>query len=108
MPPWDAEGQPLAFAGLWDRWQNPVGEMVDSCSIVTAAAQGVAKPYHHRMPVLLDPTQYQGWMERETDPATLKAWLADLPEPPLQVWPVSTEVNDPRNDGPQLLEAVSD
>lgn len=103
-----AAGQPLAFAGLWDRWQDPQGETVDSCSIITAEAVGVTKPYHHRMPVILDASQYQGWMERETDQATLAGWLGTLPAPPLQCWPVSTRVNDPRNDDPHLVEpAVS-
>jgi putative SOS response-associated peptidase YedK len=97
-------GQPLAFAGLWDRWQDPQGATLDSCSIITAAALGVTKPYHHRMPVILDASQYRGWMARETDVATLATWLEKLPAPPLQCWSVSTRVNDPGNDDPELLE----
>ncbi len=101
-------GHPLAFAGLWDRWQDPLGETVDSCSIITAAALGVAKPYHHRMPVILDARKYRGWMERETATDTLAEWLGSLAAPPLQCWPVSTRVNDPRNDDEQLLQRQAD
>ena len=103
-----ADDQPIAFAGLWDRWQDPGGELVDSCSIVTTAARGVPAPYHDRMPAILAQDQYQGWMSRETDLNTLLTWLGELPDPPLKVWPVSKAVNDPRNDGPELLREVGD
>lgn len=100
------DGRPLAFAGLWDRWQEPAGGAIDSCTIVTVPAEGVVKPIHHRMPLILAASQQRGWMDRDTAATKLEEWLQAKFAPPLQCWPVSPTVNDPRNDGPELTQPV--
>src|SRR5947207_1224429 len=60
-----AEGQPFAFAGLWDRWRGPDGsseEAVESCTIVTTTANELCGEIHERMPVILRPSDYDLWL----------------------------------------------
>src|SRR5512140_2504572 len=57
----------FAFAGLWDRWENQEEGVIETCTILTTAANAVLSPIHHRMPVILPPTEYARWL----DPAVL-------------------------------------
>lgn len=101
-----ADGAPLVFAGLWSGFTHPEsGERIRSCAIVTAAAAGPVARLHHRMPVVLAPAAWERWLDPQlTDPLEAEALLAtgaDLPEVVIDA--VSREVNDVRNNGPQLL-----
>jgi putative SOS response-associated peptidase YedK len=58
-------GGPFAFAGLWERWHGEEGD-VQSCSIVTTAANELMRPLHDRMPVILDPKDYAAWLDQDT------------------------------------------
>lgn len=62
--------QHFAFAGLWERWQSPNGKPLDTCTILTTAANQVLAPIHDRMPVILHPDDYELWLaagERQRD-----------------------------------------
>ena len=60
------DGEPLGFAGLWETWKH--GEvMLESCSIVTTEANGMMSELHNRMPVILDPEDYDWWMSGSRD-----------------------------------------
>ena len=48
-------GSLFAFAGLWDRWRDPSGNWIKTCSILTTAPNAVTSAVHDRMPVILDP-----------------------------------------------------
>ena len=48
----------MAFAGLWDSWKSPEGEVVDSCTILTTASNPLIEPVHERMPVLCEDRNY--------------------------------------------------
>lgn len=67
------EGALFAFAGLWDRWKDPSGQWVKSCSILTTTPNAVTSSVHDRMPVILDPDSYDLWLDpgmRDTDEAS--------------------------------------
>jgi putative SOS response-associated peptidase YedK len=53
----------FAFAGLWDRWKDPSGGWIKTCSILTTAPNAVTSPVHDRMPVILDPDGYDLWLD---------------------------------------------
>lgn len=101
----DADG--FAFAGLWERWhENDDAEPLDSVTICTTEANNFMAGIHQRMPVILKPGDYGDWLSRDNsgDDVTyslLKPWPRDN----LQAWPVSTAVNRPQNDRPELVEA---
>ena len=90
----------LAFAGLWDHWENPEGQSIDSCTIITTVANDVMKPIHDRMPVILDPEDYEDWLEKGGK-ELLQPYAGEM-----VCYPVSTVVNNPRNNGKDLIEPV--
>jgi putative SOS response-associated peptidase YedK len=99
------DGQPFALAGLWDQWLSPDGEVVESCTIVTTDANDLVRPLHDRMPVIVDPRDYDRWLDRRLhDPEQLQEILKPYPSAALTAYPVNSMVNDPRRDDPQCLE----
>ena len=99
--------QPFAFAGLWEQWQPPEGEVIESCTILTTEPNELLRPIHNRMPVILSPTSYDQWLDPTVqDTVPLKALLRPYPGDELLAYPVSTLVNNPRHDAPDCLEPL--
>ncbi|MCA7118287.1 MAG: SOS response-associated peptidase [Acidibrevibacterium sp.] len=95
------DGETLAFAGLWDGWRSPEGEVLRSFAIIVTAANATMAPIHDRMPVILAPKHWPLWLgETEGDAASL---LHPASGDTLRVWPVSTRVNRPANNDADLL-----
>jgi len=94
----------FGIAGLYARWIGEGGEVVDSCTLITTEANATLAPYHHRMPVILGPDRYGQWLDRsQEDPEALAPLLAPCPPAWLDASPVSTRINNPRNDDPNCL-----
>jgi putative SOS response-associated peptidase YedK len=101
-------GEPFAFAGLWENWQDPQsGEWLRSCTILTTEANALVRPTHDRMPVILPEACHRAWLGETADVADLKAMLSPLDASLMEAWEVSPRVNSPRNNGPQLVERYS-
>ena len=97
---------PLAFAGLWEGWRSPDGEVIRSFAILTTTANATMRQLHARMPVILEPAQWPVWLgEAEGDPAAL---MRPAPNDVLRLWPVSRAVNNVRNNGSDLLDRIDD
>ena len=97
-------GKMLAFAGLWDLWEQN-GELVESCSILTMAANDFMRPIHERMPVILEKRDYETWLDCSSEnPSRI---LQQYPSSKMQSWPVSTLVGNPSNNLPELIEPVA-
>jgi len=96
-------GRPFAFAGLWE---PPVGnDAPATCTILTTEPNGVTRPVHDRMPVILSPAAYARWLDPSPgDAVALRLLLAPFPAEAMTARPVSTVVNDARFDGPACLE----
>jgi putative SOS response-associated peptidase YedK len=97
------DGRPFAFAGLWEHWHSPDGELVDSYTFLTTAANEVMKPVHDRMPVILDPADYDRWLDRKRPGEALTPLLRPYEGKGLVAEPVSTFVNNPRHEGPECI-----
>jgi putative SOS response-associated peptidase YedK len=102
------DGQPMGFAGLWETWADPAtGEVVTTCTIVTCAPNELMAELHDRMPVILDPADYDAWLDpadpRGADPRGAEL-LRPCPAEWLEAVPVSTRVNSPRNDDPSVIQ----
>jgi putative SOS response-associated peptidase YedK len=97
------EDGPFAFAGLWERWHR--GEaVIESCTILTSDANELVASLHDRMPVILDPDDYDAWLDPDVkDTARLTALLAPFPAGRMTAYAVSTAVNSPRHEGPELI-----
>jgi putative SOS response-associated peptidase YedK len=102
-----ADGGPFGFAGLWERWEDPEGEAVESCAIVTTTANDVVAPVHDRMPVIVPQGEYELWLApRITDATRLASVLRPYPAEALRGHPVSLRVNSPGNDDPACIAPV--
>ena len=99
-------GDPLALAGLWEVWKDREVEDADwvkSCTIITTDPNGLLRPIHNRMPVVLPPEVWDEWLDpANDDAASLERLLVPAPDDLLELYPVSTEVNNVKNNGPQL------
>jgi putative SOS response-associated peptidase YedK len=98
----------FCFAGVWETWQGPHGtQPIQSFTILTTAASDFVRPIHHRMPVILAPEQYAGWLG-EVSASQLELSKMVVPEKDgnLVVYPVSKRVNTPANDDPGCIEPV--
>jgi putative SOS response-associated peptidase YedK len=100
------DGQPMAFAGIWEGWRAPDGDIVRSYAILTTAANTDISVLHERMPVILEQPDWARWLGEETaDPADL---LRSAPAGTLRFWPVDKRAGNVRNDGPELLVEQTD
>lgn len=98
------DGSPFAFAGLWEQWRGPDGTALQSCTLLTTQPNDLVAAVHNRMPVILNPEAYDLWMNPEVkDPAELQSLLAPFPAAEMMAFPVSTLVNNPRNDSPDCV-----
>jgi putative SOS response-associated peptidase YedK len=97
------QGKPFAFAWLWEWWPEPKeseGEAIESCTIITTDANKLASKVHDRMPVILNPDDYSLWLDPAIDDRTkLERLIKPLPVKPMIVRPVSTFVNNVKNQG---------
>ncbi len=97
--------RPFAFAGLWDRWEPPGGEAVESCTILTTEPNDVLRPIHERMPVIVDPQAYNLWLDPTVQSVeAIRPILQHYPADRMEAYPVSLLVNNPHHDAPACLE----
>ena len=93
-----ADGSAFAFAGLWERWQAPDGETVETCTIITTEPNDTIRPIHHRMPVILDAAGQERWLDLSA--AGGQALLKPCPDDWLVV--TAAEMPTSQADGAQL------
>lgn len=99
------DGQPMAFAGLWEGFRWPSGEVTRTFTIVTTKANADVAELHDRMPVILELADWPAWFgEVDGNPTDL---LRPSPEGTLRPWLVSRDVNTPRNNSAELLAPLA-
>jgi putative SOS response-associated peptidase YedK len=102
-----ANGDTFAFAGLWERWAGPEGEIVESCTLITTDPNEIMLPIHDRMPVILKPRDYDLWLDPKVrDLRLLKQLLRPYPSEEMVVQPVSSKVNKSNYDAPDCVEVI--
>jgi putative SOS response-associated peptidase YedK len=97
----------FALAGLWDRWEKD-GQVIESCTIVTAAAPEEMKFVHHRIPVHMTVAQANEWTRIDTTAESLGDMLKPEIRTSIRVTPVSTIVNNARNKDERCVEPLGD
>ncbi len=107
-----ADGEQLAVAGLWATWRDreagPDAPWLHSCTVITTSANDTMAPVHNRMPVILPERLWSAWLDpRNDDIAALVDMLQPAGEDVLVMHAVSTDVNNVRNRGPELIEPVA-
>lgn len=97
--------EPFAFGGLWETWHNGDGSEIKSCTIITTEPNALVSRVHNRMPVVLAAEAYQDWLDpEEREPESLNDLLGPFPAEEMTAYPVSTLVNSPANDVPEVIE----
>jgi len=99
--------RPMAFAGLWERWETPDGRMLESCTIATTSAHPVVAPVHDRMPVVIPRDDFARWLNPASSVDELQALLRPYPGDDLEAVAVSSTVNSAKNEVPGCLEAIA-
>jgi len=100
-------GELFAFAGIWDRWKDPSGNWIKTCSILTTTPNTVTSPIHDRMPVILDPDSYDLWLDPGmTNVAAVSELLKPYDARLMRCYPVSTRINHVANDDEECPRPV--
>lgn len=112
------DGQPFAFAGLWEWWSG-VGQTaggtdggqqtqpIESCTIITTEPNELMTAIHNRMPVILLPSDYDQWLDPVSQPDDLKTLLRPCPHENLEAYPVTALFGNPRNNAPALVDRIT-
>jgi putative SOS response-associated peptidase YedK len=99
---------PMAFAGIWEQWKAPDHSVLETCAILTTAANHLMESIHDRMPVILHPQEYSLWLDREvSEPESLKQLFKPYPAEVMQACQVSSLVNNPKNDTEDCITPLS-
>jgi putative SOS response-associated peptidase YedK len=96
----------IAFAGLFAYWQAPEGELVVSCALLSKAVAPSIVKIHDRMPVVLSPDSFEAWLATERSVEEIGR-LIECAREDFSGYPVSTKVNNTRNDSPDLIQDIS-
>jgi putative SOS response-associated peptidase YedK len=96
--------EPLMFAGLWER-NDKNGDPLESCTIVTCAANEFVAQFHNRMPVILPRENYGRWLS-SNDSDELQSLLAPIPADWMAAHPVTTRMNSPAFNQPSCIEPL--
>jgi putative SOS response-associated peptidase YedK len=93
-------GQPMVFAGLWERWEKGE-ELVESCTILTTDANEFMRSIHTRMPVILAPADFNRWLQTAD-----RELMRPCPDNALRAFPISVLVNNVRNNSEDCLRPL--
>ncbi len=104
-----SDGAPMAIAGLWETWAGPNGEEVDGACVLTTPANQLISAIHDRMPVILEPEDFDRWLDSDAVSAEeALALCAAAGEDILEYWPIAPEVNKVVNDDVSIQNPVGE
>jgi putative SOS response-associated peptidase YedK len=95
----------MAFAAVWDHWQQN-GQVVESCAMLTTAASPAMAKIHHRMPVMLERKDIELWLDNSASAGDLTPLMAPKLTQQLMAYPLHKTIGNSRNKDSQLLQAV--
>ncbi|RNI24161.1 SOS response-associated peptidase [Rufibacter latericius] len=100
--------QLFTFAGLWDAWvDRSTGEVLHTFTVITTEPNELMAGIHNRMPVILHPEEERIWLSGTDDIKLLAELLKPYPDEEMKAYPVSTLVNSPKNDTPEILQPMA-
>jgi putative SOS response-associated peptidase YedK len=103
------DGRAFGFAGLYESWTSPEGQVVRTCTIITTEANEVMRPIHDRMPVILPRQDEDAWLDPNlADPNVLLDLLKPYPSEDMVAYPVSRMVNSSSNDSIDCVKPIDD
>ncbi len=101
-------GEPFAFAGLWESWNDPeTREEVRTFSIITTTPNELTAPIHDRMPVILPMERRKVWLEPGRDVEELKSFLVPYPAEQMAAYAISSRVGSPKFDDAEIIAPLA-
>ena len=102
------EGGVFAFAGLWDQWKNPEGQIIESCTILTTTPNSLVADMHDRMPVIVTPDKYDLWLDPDVnDFDAIRDILKPYDAAQMRRYPVSRKLNNSKIDDAESASPVT-
>lgn len=99
-------GEPFALAGLWDEWNNDGGNLT-TFTIITTTPNKIIEPIHDRMPVILKAEDHDMWLNPDIkNTENVITLLKPYPAEEMELYEISTYVNNPKNDSPECIEPL--
>lgn len=98
--------EPFAMAGLYEKWISPVNEEIFSCTILTAEANEMIRPFHDRMPVILNQDGEKHWLDRGESQSFLHSLFVPYPAKEMEYYRVSQVVNNAKNESMNCIEPI--
>lgn len=98
----------MGFAGIYSTLKDAEGREFKTFAIITTSPNKLLKPIHNRMPVILHKDDEDRWLTYESEVHEMHSLLKPYPATKMESWRVSTEVNSPRNDSPELIEPLEE
>ncbi len=99
------ERELFTFAGIWEMWKSPEGNIIKTCSIITTEPNNIVKPIHSRMPVILSGSNEKKWLEANDDNSLIKL-LKPYSAQEMNYFAVSKEIGSVKNNYPELIKAI--
>jgi putative SOS response-associated peptidase YedK len=100
------DGGLFALAGLWERWHDPQGEAVQTCTILTTEANELMRTLHDRMPVILDPSADALWLDPRSSADVLRSLFVPFASERMEAYAVNPYVSNAKHEGPRCLEPM--
>jgi putative SOS response-associated peptidase YedK len=101
-----ASGEPFALAGLWESWKSREEPPLETFTVLTTEPNELMAPIHNRMPVILEPSDYDLWLTPEDNAPIPMSLFKPFPASRMRAWPVSSRVGNVRNNDPKLLQPL--
>ncbi len=103
------DGHSLSFAGIWNEWVSPTGQLIESVAIITCDSVGELAKIHSRMPVILPKDRWEFWLDPSVQDADDLRKVMEYSDfyKGLRVYAVSNTVNSVAHDGPELIKPIS-
>lgn len=102
-----SDNSPMSLAGIWEPWKAPDGQEIETFSILTTTSNSLISPLHDRMPVILQPADYNLWLSKSMHhPQELTHLYQPFPDEKMALYEVSNLVNNPRFDSPSCIVRV--
>lgn len=98
--------KPFAMAGLCSRWKDEKGKEIDSFTIITTESNRIVGMIHDRMPLILNREWERKWLDSHIGPKEIDQCLAPYSGNDMEIYPISTLVNSPKNDVAEILKPV--
>ncbi|MEH6944203.1 SOS response-associated peptidase [Bacillus sp. JJ722] len=97
----------FGMAGIWDAWKKSDGSLLYTCSVITTTPNPLMMGIHDRMPVIFTKKDEKTWLNRANkDLSSLQQLLKPFDEKKMEAFEISSDVNSPKNNGPQLIQKI--